>query len=77
MVGCGAGGVLSKLHEAIDESVNFYGFDIAPDAIDMASNKQKERLEFFFVKIFFQRGKILIFCYVLMFLNMLKIIMDF
>jgi hypothetical protein len=44
-VGCGAGGILSALHDQMP-ATRFVGYDIAPDAIRLAERFASERLEF-------------------------------
>jgi SAM-dependent methyltransferase len=45
-VGCGCGGVLAELQKTMDETTRFVGFDISPQAIDLAKKKENERLCF-------------------------------
>lgn len=37
-VGCGAGGILKALKDKMDESVEFFGYDISPQAIELAQS---------------------------------------
>jgi len=47
-IGCGAGEILNQLHETIeDKSINFYGYEISPDAFAMTKIREKERLHFY------------------------------
>jgi SAM-dependent methyltransferase len=46
-VGCGAGQVLAELQRRIRRPVKFAGFDISPQAIDIARANAKGSLEFF------------------------------
>lgn len=46
-IGCGAGEILNQLHASMSNNVNFYGFDISEDAINLCSTRRKNRLEFF------------------------------
>ena len=55
-VGCGAGEILNQLHAMLPDDVQFSGFDIAPDAIELAKPREKERLGFYNENIFLQNG---------------------
>src|SRR5262245_11551081 len=45
-VGCGAGEVLKQLQAQMDELCQFWGYDIAPQAIEMAQSRANDRLHF-------------------------------
>lgn len=45
-VGCGAGEVLRQLQMRMDPRCRFWGYDIAPPAIEMALPRQNDRLHF-------------------------------
>ena len=45
-VGCGAGEILNQLRLSMPNDVSFTGFDISSDAIRLAKQREKERLEF-------------------------------
>lgn len=45
-VGCGAGEVLKQLQLKMESDVRFWGWDIAPPAIEMAKTRENERLHF-------------------------------
>lgn len=45
-IGCGAGGILAKLHDLLPDNVHFNGFDIAPAAIELAKRRASTRLNF-------------------------------
>jgi SAM-dependent methyltransferase len=45
-VGCGAGEVLKQLQEKMEPNVCFWGWDVAPPAIEMAKRRENERLQF-------------------------------
>jgi SAM-dependent methyltransferase len=45
-IGCGAGGILSELHSKLPASVNFVGYEIAPQAHEMSRRFASERLRF-------------------------------
>jgi 2-polyprenyl-3-methyl-5-hydroxy-6-metoxy-1,4-benzoquinol methylase len=45
-VGCGAGEVLRQLHGRLPPKCRFWGYDIAPDAIRLARQRENERLRF-------------------------------
>lgn len=47
-VGCGAGGILFDLSQREDfETVDFKGFDISQDAIDLAKQRNSDRVKYF------------------------------
>ncbi|MGC4100313.1 class I SAM-dependent methyltransferase [Ferruginibacter sp.] len=47
-IGCGAGEILNQLHGRInDKSIEFSGYEIAPDAFKLCLERQKERLVFY------------------------------
>ncbi|MFN3969308.1 class I SAM-dependent methyltransferase [Flavobacterium sp.] len=45
-IGCGAGEILNQLHLSMPNDVNLTGFDISSDAINIAKEREKERLTF-------------------------------
>jgi hypothetical protein len=45
-VGCGSGEVIHQLHAQLPNDVNFVGYDISPDAHEIAKGKVKDRLRF-------------------------------
>jgi hypothetical protein len=45
-VGCGAGEVLKQLQGKMEPDVRFWGWDVAPPAIEMAKKRENERLQF-------------------------------
>lgn len=45
-VGCGAGEVLKLLHEKLDDTCAFWGYDISPQALEMCKSRANERLQF-------------------------------
>lgn len=45
-VGCGAGEILNQLHAKMSQDVSFTGFDISADAINLAKQREKDRLIF-------------------------------
>jgi hypothetical protein len=45
-VGCGAGEVLRQLQLKMDPTCRFWGYDVAPPAIQMAKERENERLRF-------------------------------
>jgi hypothetical protein len=45
-VGCGAGEVLRQLQTQMDLECRFWGYDIAPAAIDLCRSRENERLQF-------------------------------
>lgn len=46
-VGCGAGGILESLSQKMGNNVDFFGYDISPQAIAFAKQKEKENLHFY------------------------------
>jgi SAM-dependent methyltransferase len=45
-VGCGAGEVLRQLQKILGNDCKFYGYDVSPQAIDLAQGRANERLHF-------------------------------
>jgi cyclopropane fatty-acyl-phospholipid synthase-like methyltransferase len=45
-VGCGAGEVLKQLQENLDSECIFWGYDISPQALELAKSRANERLQF-------------------------------
>jgi cyclopropane fatty-acyl-phospholipid synthase-like methyltransferase len=45
-VGCGAGEVLKLLHDKMDETSSFWGYDISPQALEMCRSRACDRLQF-------------------------------
>ncbi len=45
-VGCGAGEILNQLYYMLPENVSYTGYDISVDAIKLARQREKERLEY-------------------------------
>ncbi len=45
-IGCGAGEIINQLHMSMANDVNFTGYDISIDAINLAKEREKERLTF-------------------------------
>lgn len=45
-VGCGAGEVLAQLHARMDPASTFWGYDISPQAIELAKPRANERIRF-------------------------------
>lgn len=43
-VGCGAGEILNQLHNQLNENTYFVGYEIAPDAFELAKTRIKSRL---------------------------------
>lgn len=47
-IGCGAGEILNQLQQRLpDTRIEFSGYEIAPDAYELARTREKERLHFF------------------------------
>ncbi|GAB4344357.1 MAG: hypothetical protein Kow0089_20850 [Desulfobulbaceae bacterium] len=45
-VGCGAGEILRQLQKGMEETVRFTGYDISPQAYELAKQKENDRLRF-------------------------------
>lgn len=45
-VGCGAGEILNQLHRVLSEDIEFYGYEISPQAYALCEQRVKERLSF-------------------------------
>lgn len=45
-VGCGTGGVLEHLQKSLDRSCAFWGFDISPQALQLAKSRANDKLHF-------------------------------
>ena len=45
-VGCGAGEILNQLYQSMPDDISFTGYDISKDAIRLAKQRDKDRLEF-------------------------------
>jgi SAM-dependent methyltransferase len=45
-IGCGAGEILAQLQMQMPSSCTFWGYDIAPQAIELAKTKENDRLHF-------------------------------
>lgn len=45
-VGCGTGGVLEHLQKSLDKECTFWGYDISPQALQLAKSRANERLHF-------------------------------
>lgn len=47
-IGCGAGEILNQLHQRLpDKTIEFSGYEIAPDAFKLAQTRTKERLNIY------------------------------
>lgn len=46
-IGCGAGEILNQLYAKLPNTTQFYGYDIASEAIHLAKAHEKSRLEYF------------------------------
>ena len=51
-IGCGAGEILNQMHSRLSNNVEYFGYDIAPDAIKLAKQREKERLSFYLENLF-------------------------
>jgi SAM-dependent methyltransferase len=45
-VGCGTGEVLKQLQENLESQCNFWGYDISPQALELAKTRANEKLQF-------------------------------
>jgi Methyltransferase domain len=45
-IGCGAGEILNQLYDSLPSNVNFSGWDISPQAVELCKRRQKDRLSF-------------------------------
>src|SRR5215213_3947004 len=46
-VGCGAGEILNQLYHHLDSSIQYSGYEIAPDAYRLSKGRTKDRLTFY------------------------------
>lgn len=46
-IGCGAGEILKIMQEEMPQDIKFFGYDISPDAINLADEKSNENLSFY------------------------------
>jgi Methyltransferase domain len=46
-VGCGAGEILNQLYNELPDVVEFLGYDISQQAIEMCKSREKERLKYY------------------------------
>lgn len=46
-IGCGAGQILVELQMKLDPTAKFFGYDISPQAIAIAKQKENDRLKFY------------------------------
>ena len=54
-VGCGAGEILNQLYQDLPDHVSFSGFEISPQAFEIAQQKAKDRLNFY-LEDFLEKG---------------------
>jgi 2-polyprenyl-3-methyl-5-hydroxy-6-metoxy-1,4-benzoquinol methylase len=48
-IGCGAGEILNQLYQRMaDKNIQFYGYEVAPDAFALSQSRIKDRLHFFY-----------------------------
>ena len=45
-IGCGAGAILRQLHDQMEASVRFVGYEISPQAYELARRRESARLSF-------------------------------
>lgn len=46
-VGCGVGEILNQLHSQLSDEIEFYGYEISPQAFDLAKGRSKPRLHYY------------------------------
>lgn len=46
-VGCGAGEILKNLQKNLHDSINFYGYEISPQAYKICKEKENKKMKFF------------------------------
>jgi SAM-dependent methyltransferase len=56
-IGCGAGEILNKLSERLDDSIDYYGYEISRDAYEICKKKRKENLHFIYKDLFEERER--------------------
>jgi 2-polyprenyl-3-methyl-5-hydroxy-6-metoxy-1,4-benzoquinol methylase len=45
-VGCGAGEILKELHDSLDDTIRYVGYEISPQAHEISKSRQTDRLRF-------------------------------
>jgi hypothetical protein len=45
-IGCGAGEILKELHDSLDSTIRYVGYEISPQAHEISKSKQTDRLRF-------------------------------
>ena len=45
-IGCGAGEILNQLHKKLDPNIQYFGYDIAPQAIEIAQSRENNHVQF-------------------------------
>jgi predicted TPR repeat methyltransferase len=45
-IGCGAGEILNQLYDSLPANIDFCGWDISPQAVELCKRRQKDRLQF-------------------------------
>jgi SAM-dependent methyltransferase len=56
-IGCGAGEILNQLSQQFDDSINYYGYEISPDAFEICKKKKREKLDFIYKDLFEERER--------------------
>lgn len=46
-VGCGAGEILNQLYHAMPPTVQFYGYEVSPQAFELCQQRERERLNYY------------------------------
>ena len=45
-IGCGAGEILNQLYNKLDKNISYYGYDISPQAIELAKSRENDHINF-------------------------------
>jgi cyclopropane fatty-acyl-phospholipid synthase-like methyltransferase len=56
-VGCGAGGILDSLADDLGKGIQYYGYEISPQAFEICRKKSNENLQFFLEDILSVEGE--------------------
>ena len=46
-IGCGSGEILKSLSKTLDNNINYFGYEISPQAFDVCKKKENDKLNFF------------------------------
>jgi len=56
-IGCGSGETLNQLSQEYDKKINFFGYEVSPQAFEICKNKTKENLTFHFRNLLDEKDK--------------------